>query len=220
MTKAERVLRYISEQPEGARLIDIQTFIITMNRIPGALDPNTGLRKHEHRGWYCTNLYENRYFGPGSGNSKVGLLLKYCTKLPTGRWIVTEPIVGPWYTMSTPTKSYIANKARKQGEHEARVAKYPICPGCDKPKPPYTDFTADKQTCVHQHSRNYKVDCKGQVWFLPSDRADDSDIMYLTDLTRDQVYLAENVLRAVFQTWDLRDPALKVFINTRTVREK
>lgn len=91
ITKAEEILRFIAESPTGRTLREIQVWLIRKNF-------NRDWTPSD-RGYYCTNLT-----GYASMCAGKGLLQKYGERRMVNedgkrrvKWVVTKPIVGPWY---------------------------------------------------------------------------------------------------------------------------
>jgi hypothetical protein len=130
MTKAQKILEFIGDYPEkGVGLREIQSFIIAMNHGFARLEQNGiwFVRRHDDRGYYCTNLYGpsqyGRYLNVQKGKERimqVGLLEKFCIRLPNGKWKLTEKIEAPFYRMDRdkPTKSFVYNNALRLGYYE------------------------------------------------------------------------------------------------------
>lgn len=117
--KAKRVLAFIAAEPNGRTLKEIQSFILVMNGIQKWLDRgylrfNSQTFKYERttkgRGYWTDYLYGTSYWG------NHGFLHTHCVKLPTGRWKVTEPIVGPFRGKETKTLAH--NRDLWRGAYE------------------------------------------------------------------------------------------------------
>ena len=167
ITKAQRVLEYIASEPDGMSLKQIQTFILKMNGTQKwmdkgylALNPKTGEieRTHKGRGYWCDFLYGTNAYRW----SQVGFLSTHCVRMPSGKWKVTEPIVGPF--RGKKTKSLDHNRDREQGAYQRYIASLPQCPGCNRPLHKFDERSPDKQAHITMWSGAYSGDCKDRVW--------------------------------------------------------
>jgi hypothetical protein len=155
-TLAERVLHEIAFHSNGMTVPEIRQWILVQRGLIGVFDK---IPRNKHGVW-ADHLLEDNPHG-----SHMGILLKYCTKLPSGRWILTEPIVGPFTTMKVETKSYIANQDRKQGVHERKVRSWPECPNCGSHRDPHLwSKVPDGKACWGMNGAVANYDCLGRVW--------------------------------------------------------
>lgn len=186
MTKTERLLRWMEADKNGKTLCEIQSFLLIMDPRTRKthVDIATGKRLLRYRGWWGTNLYENCHWGV---TGRMGILLKYCRKI-NGRWVVTEPLVGPWYR-PVETKSYKANMRRQNAEHRARVAKLPKCKYCNRPYKKTAGWlrTPDNACITTSSADGYIIDCIDNVFYTIEYRHTDLSMDTLTDLTRSQL---------------------------------
>jgi hypothetical protein len=101
MTKAERVLRFIKENPTGRTFTQIQEFVVTMNgldwneRVTHTWEDFRGNHRIQRtetrrkwRGYWCDYLLSS-WTGPG-------LLKTFCARTNAGRYIVIKPIKPPF----------------------------------------------------------------------------------------------------------------------------
>lgn len=181
--KAELILTAIKEAG-GMRARDIQKLIWELNH-PG--EPFT----HAERGYYCTPLY-------GTGFSDTfGLLEWFCTQLPDGTWIVTEPIAPPFYRPKHDSSGRRVKVSKTlqmkidmwQGERARREDEKPECPSCRRKvtvfKANHVSWAPEKQAHIVSWAYYYVIDCKGVVWFREEpDRAN----LQRTDLTREETH--------------------------------
>lgn len=221
ITKAERVLRYIATNPDGRTMKEIQTFILDMNGRQKWLDkgylryhPTTGQleRTHAGRGYWTDYLY-----GLTSMLVRPGLLRRFCTRLPTGRWKVTEEIKGPWRSMPVKTKSWFANNDRDSGAQQRHLAGLPKCPNCKRPMNQYSELTPDKQAHLTSMSMDHVEDCKDRVW-----RTNNCMVSYrgsalkLTTFTKSEVHAAEHMAQDMFKNdWTGAKKAVWNMLGTR-----
>ena len=206
MTKAQRVLEFIkASHIHGRSLKEIQCFILDMNGRQKWLDKGylqynskTGEleRAHAGRGYWCDYLYG----GGGMYSREPGLLRRFCTQLPDGRWMVTEKIEGPWRRMPKPTKSWIANSDRKRGAEQRRIESLPRCPNCDQPIYKHSVVAADGKACVGYMTSVFRIDCKGRVW-RNSDPHSYWPDSQLTTLSRSDVEAAEIMSREIHSNY-------------------
>ena len=165
VTKAERVLHFIGSDPDGKTMKEIQTFVLKMNGVQkwlekGYLEVNPVTceieRTRAGRGYWTDYLY-------GTGWSEAGFLRTHCTKLPTGRWKLTEPVVGPW--RGKKTKSFQFNVDHERGARQRYLESLPKCPHCKRAINKNDVLCPDDQACFTQMSGAYNVDCSGRVWW-------------------------------------------------------
>ena len=94
-TTREQVLQHIAAHPEGLRFVDIQRFVVENNglnfdekepvRVWGPDGSVIGQKMvRRYRGYWCDNLC-------GNWMRRQGILSEFCTKLPSGRYVVTKP---------------------------------------------------------------------------------------------------------------------------------
>ena len=171
MTKAERILRFIGQHPQGLRLGEISKFIYEMNfpgsdgsrRVPTTVwrkDRQAKTTKPVSAGYYGTNLLGGGMYGP------AGLLDLFCTKTADRRYVLTEEIKPPFYSKDRKTKTLELNNAHREREHRLRVAQAPKCPSCGQAALYYGDrfWSPDKQAHMTSWGRDYSGDCKKRVW--------------------------------------------------------
>lgn len=191
MRKAERILEFIRDFGPVS-LVQVKRFAAAMNGHDP--DQRTWDGKLKNSGYYSTNLSGTMHrYCPGEN---PGLLRKYCTKLPSGKWILTEKIEPPFYRMPVETKSFRANLAREKGEAKLREESWPVCLGCRKHRHPNIRQMPDKKACQHTFSSyNWSEDCLGRVWHW-SGKWPDHDYR-LTDLKMSDVRMIESVARSL-----------------------
>ena len=180
MTMAERVLREIESRPQGMNTREIRLWILWQQ---GKIGANVGKVPARYHAVWADHLLEDSPY-----TSRTGILLKYCAKLPNGRWVVTEPIAGPFTTMKEPTNSYIANQDRKRGEYDRKVDKWPKCPNCDgRQNPRHWSKVPDGKACWTMNGSTANTDCLGRVWMTTVDRSRP----LLTTVTKEQFRTVE-----------------------------
>lgn len=206
VTKAQRVLEFIKVAPNGRTLKEIQRFILDMNGRQKWLDrgylqynDKTGEleRTHAGRGYWCDYLYGNGHATYGN----PGLLIRFCTKLPSGKWILTEKIEGPFRRMPKPTKSWIANRDRIRGERERWVNGLPRCKNCNQPMFPHFENSPDGKAHITTWAGVYNTDCKDRVWRarVMNDR---KSIDQLTTISKQQIWMAADLARKITHNYD------------------
>jgi len=205
ITKAQLVLEHIAKYPDGLTLKQIQTFILVMNgaqkwlnkgylKVSNAPDSYLGFeRTKEGRGYWTDYLYGISSWG------EVGFLHTHCTKLPSGKWKVTEPIVGPF--RGKKTKSLEWNDDRGRGAYLRYTESRPKCSNCGKAMLAGYEFSHDKLAHITQWSGAYHIDCKDRVWRVEKVEYR-AKANQLTKMTRENVLMASEMSRKLIQNYD------------------
>jgi hypothetical protein len=215
-TKAQAVLEFIRSRSVlgGATFKEIQTFILRMNGIIGEHDE----RPFRHRGYWCDYLtQEGMYHG-----KHVGLLPRYCTKMPDGRWLLTEKIEGPFSVMEKPTRTYLHNTDRSRGAYERKVRSWPVCPGCGEHRNPrWMGLAPDGQACWKMQGTDASYDCKDRVWKTtvnydrPGGEVQRMDPV-LTDASKEEYTLVLRAASAAFDgEWEKQHAFVGSWLATR-----
>lgn len=171
MTKAERILRYIAQFPQGLRLGEISRFVYEMNfpgsdgsrRVPTTVwrkDRQAKTTKPVSAGYYGTNLLGGGMYGP------AGLLDLFCTKTADRRYVLTEEIKAPFYAKDRKTKTLQLNSAHREREYRLKEAMAPKCPSCGRACM-YDGgqfWSPDRTACMSSWGSQYSTDCKKRVW--------------------------------------------------------
>jgi len=177
VTKAQCVLEYIGQHPQGLSFSSIQKFIVTMNgkdwdEKSFEYDPKTKARTRpvrRYRGYWCDYLT-----GPGGHYSgSKGLLNRFCIQHPnTKRWILTEQIKAPFAGEKMPTtKTQDHNRALAMGWQKVYEDNLPKCSNCQQKVHPYPDqpgkeWAPDKTAHMTSwHSGGAETDCRLRVWY-------------------------------------------------------
>lgn len=208
-TKALAVLDFIkSTGSEGARLKDIQTFIMRMN---GKIGP-TEERPNSARGYWCDYLVGHPHF-----TQRYPLLHQYCDKNENGRWVLKETPPASDLRLKK-TKNYTDFHKREKERYEAWAKCLPRCPHCKHPisEMPFklksqwkqsSHWAPDLKACVSSWSLSIE-DCKGRVWTRSGK---------LTNLTRTQVdKLHDHCWKG---DWQTRDERFEKLITPHIVKE-
>lgn len=207
ITKAEIILRHIATHPQGLRLGEISKFIYELN-YPGESDKRVKTRRWNgdkavecmepvYRGYYGTNLC-----------SHSGLLNRYCTKTADRRYVVTEPIVGPFYSAHD-TETRRLNTAVRQRQYNLQKAMAPKCPRCNEPNlyDQKNFFSDDGLAHFKRWGRGYKIDCLDRVWYGALDSRG-----LLTSLRYSTVAILEDGLRNMKIDWDKERSIIERFV--------
>jgi hypothetical protein len=174
MTIAERVLRHIAKHPNGLRLGEIQQFIYEINYPGQSGGKRKSWRYHPKTGRSipCEVKIFKGYWGTNlTGNpTNAGILESFCMKTEDRRYVVTEPIVGPFFRnhrRSKMTETYNLNRAGRTIAYKLREAQAPKCPHCGRANT-WGDqhyFAPDGKAHMEMHSSaGWKSDCAGRVW--------------------------------------------------------
>lgn len=213
ITKAQRVLEFIGTNPDGRTLKEIQTFILVMNGASKWLNkgylkqsdaPGNFLgfeRTHAGRGYWCDFLYGTSYYAW----SQVGFLNTHCVQLPSGRWKLTEPVVGPF--RGKETKSLQFNKDRWSGARKRYIESLPQCPSCQHALNKNDERSPDKAACITHFSGAYNVDCSGRVWWKETTNYREKR-MKLCKLSKNEVLMAAEMVRSLHKDYEQQVHAL------------
>jgi hypothetical protein len=203
MTLAEKVLRHIAASPNGLMLGEIQKFIYEHN-YPGKSGEKRKSYRYHHktgRSIECQVPAYKGYWGTNlTGNpTNVGILESFCLKTEDRRYVVTEPIVAPFFRShckpNNMTETYRLRRAKRNHDHKIREALAPKCPGCGQANifSGETFFTPDRKAHFNHWSvGNWKSDCQSRIW-----SGGHGPGGLLTTLTKDKVLgLSESMRKA------------------------
>ena len=214
VTMAEQILRFIASDPNGKSYGQIQRFIVV--DIKGR-----SFHPRRDRGQWSTNLTQ--------------VLGAFCVKGPDRRYRVTEPIKSPFFGRKwgkNMTRTAKWNRDHSEGLYLLREARAVKCPNCDRPDTWKSSefWVPGKDACFSSgHAGNYRVDCRGRVWYTPRVSDEGKRAKFMTSLTGAQMSgyrqaMEEQRKRGVFgreawpnDSWGRMDQAIEAFVASRVV---